>query len=58
MGSEMCIRDRVYWTVQVSPEGEVQFKRDPYSRDAQILDVLEQPLVPDGKRVEAKPRAS
>lgn len=48
----------VYWTVQVSPEGEVQFKRDPYSRDAQILDVLEQPLVPDGKRVEAKPRAS
>jgi murein L,D-transpeptidase YcbB/YkuD len=41
----------VYWTVQVQENGEVQFKLDPYERDALILDVLEQPLVPDASRL-------
>lgn len=41
-----------YWTVQVEDNGEVQFKHDPYQRDALILDVLDQPLVPDASRLE------
>lgn len=40
-----------YWTVQVSDEGEVQFKRDPYDRDGPVIDVLDQPLVPDAERL-------
>jgi murein L,D-transpeptidase YcbB/YkuD len=41
-----------YWTVQVQDNGEVQFKHDPYQRDVLILDVLDQPLVPDAGRLE------
>ena len=40
-----------YWTVQVQKDGEVQFKHDPYDRDAIILKVLDQPLVPDPARI-------
>ena len=40
-----------YWTVQVQADGEVQFKHDPYDRDALILKVLDQPLVPDPARI-------
>ena len=47
----------VYWTVQVLDDGEVHFKHDPYDRDRLVLDVLEQPLVPDPARiVDAIPR--
>jgi murein L,D-transpeptidase YcbB/YkuD len=42
----------VYWTVQVQDDGKVEFKRDPYGRDAQILDILDKPLVPDAGRME------
>ncbi|MEE4146184.1 MAG: L,D-transpeptidase family protein [Halieaceae bacterium] len=42
----------VYWTVQVREDGEVEFKRDPYDRDALILDLLDKPLVPDAGRLE------
>jgi murein L,D-transpeptidase YcbB/YkuD len=41
----------VYWTVTAQADGEVQFKLDPYDRDGFILDVLEQPLVPDAARI-------
>ncbi|MCB1700540.1 MAG: L,D-transpeptidase family protein [Pseudomonadales bacterium] len=41
----------VYWTVQALPGGEVQFKRDPYDRDAVILEALDLPLVPDAGRL-------
>ena len=41
----------VYWTVQVQADGEVQFKHDPYDRDALIIKVLDQPLVPDPTRI-------
>ncbi|MDH5172906.1 MAG: L,D-transpeptidase family protein, partial [Gammaproteobacteria bacterium] len=44
----------VYWTVQVLENGEVQFKRDPYNRDALILDVLDRPFVPESGRLELK----
>jgi murein L,D-transpeptidase YcbB/YkuD len=44
----------VYWTVQVTDDGEVQFKLDPYSRDGLILKVLDQPLVPDPARIQRK----
>jgi len=44
----------VYWTVQVTDDGEVQFKHDPYNRDALILKVLDQPLVPDPTRIQRK----
>jgi murein L,D-transpeptidase YcbB/YkuD len=40
-----------YWTVEVQADGEVQFKHDPYDRDALILEVLDQPLVPDPARI-------
>jgi murein L,D-transpeptidase YcbB/YkuD len=43
----------VYWTVQAQANGEVQFKHDPYDRDAVILRVLDQPLVPDPARIES-----
>ena len=47
----------VYWTVQVLDDGEVHFKHDPYDRDRLVLDVLEQPLVPDPARIaDAIPR--
>jgi murein L,D-transpeptidase YcbB/YkuD len=26
-----------YWTVSVSPDGTVRFKKDPYNRDAAVL---------------------
>jgi murein L,D-transpeptidase YcbB/YkuD len=42
----------VYWTVQVQDDGEVEFKRDPYGRDALILDILDRPLVPDSARLD------
>jgi murein L,D-transpeptidase YcbB/YkuD len=45
----------VYWTVHVLENGEVQFKRDPYERDGLILDVLDQPLVPDAGRLGRTP---
>lgn len=41
-----------YWTVEVQDDGEVQFKRDPYDRDARLLEVLDQPLVPDARRLD------
>ncbi len=41
----------VYWTVQVEDDGEVHFKRDPYSQDGALLQALERPLVPDAVRV-------
>jgi murein L,D-transpeptidase YcbB/YkuD len=41
----------VYWTVQVQQDGTVQFKHDPYDRDSLIINVLEQPLVPDPTRL-------
>ena len=44
----------VYWTVQAFENGEVHFKRDPYNRDARLLEVLEQPLVPDAGRLERR----
>lgn len=42
----------VYWTVQVHEDGEVEFKRDPYGRDTLMLDILDQPLVPDAGRMD------
>ena len=42
----------VYWTVQVRDDGEVEFKRDPYDRDARMLEVLDKPLVPDADRLD------
>jgi len=40
-----------YWTVAVDANGEIEFKLDPYDRDRLILQVLEQPLVPDARRL-------
>jgi murein L,D-transpeptidase YcbB/YkuD len=42
----------VYWTVQVRDDGVVEFKRDPYGRDTRMLEVLDEPLVPDADRLE------
>lgn len=42
----------VYWTVEVQEDGTVDFKRDPYQRDAALLQALEQPLRPDSSRVD------
>jgi len=44
----------VYWTVQVQEGGVVHFKHDPYDRDAALLEVLKQPLVPDPGRLALK----
>ncbi|CAA0079460.1 Uncharacterised protein [Halioglobus japonicus] len=42
----------VYWTVEVQDDGSVDFKSDPYQRDAPLLAALEQPLKPDSARIE------
>tara|TARA_R110002049_G_scaffold222206_9_gene393817 strand:+ start:4546 stop:6135 length:1590 start_codon:yes stop_codon:yes gene_type:complete len=42
----------VYWTVAVQDDGTVDFKSDPYQRDAPLLAALERPLKPDSARIE------
>ncbi len=44
----------VYWTVEVNDEGEVHFKHDPYNRDPTLLKVLEQPLLPEERRISTR----
>jgi murein L,D-transpeptidase YcbB/YkuD len=44
----------VYWTVEVDDEGEVHFKQDPYNRDPTLLKVLEQPLLPEERRISTR----
>jgi murein L,D-transpeptidase YcbB/YkuD len=44
----------VYWTVEAYADGEVHFKRDPYSRDERFIEVMDQPLVPDSARLERR----
>ena len=43
----------VYWTVQVTDSGEVDFKQDPYGRDPEVLKALERPLMPEAGRLPA-----
>lgn len=34
----------LYWTVDVEEDGTVHFKKDPYDRDTQVLESLEEPF--------------